>query len=120
MAVHLIVRITPWAPAKVRHSRVLTQLWLGLGALAAILFLLAGLGCTSGGGSPSTAAITSSPATGGTANSLVQANGGAQMSGDTTLGNQGLLGEQMTLKASTSANGTLQNESGLYPPVPGQ
>ena len=117
MAVSLIIRVAPWTPTKVRRSRRRTRLCLALGALAAILLLLIGFGCTSGGGPPASAQGSSTLPTNGTiTNLLVEASGGGQTSGDGSLANQGILGEQLTLKAAQSPDGTLQNQSGLYPP----
>ena len=124
MAVQLIVRIAPWTPANIRRSRRLTRLWLALGALVAVLLLLIGFGCTAGGGPP--AAATQGGSQGGTqsngttTNSLVEANGGGQASGDGSLVNQGILGADVTLNASRSADGTLLNQNGLLPPFSGQ
>lgn len=121
MAVQLIVRIAPWAPSRVRRARRLHRLWLTLGALAALLLLLIGFGCTSGGGPPAGAnTLNGPPANGTTLNSLVEASGGGQTSANGALGNQGILGQEVTLKASQSGDGTLQNQSGLYPPSSSQ
>jgi len=121
MAVLLKVRFAPDRQAG-RPARTAgeTFTWVALGAALVLLSLLTALGCTSGGGpAPAATGTTQPPPYVGTpSTSFLEANGGDQKSGDATLDNQAVFSQDLSLKVSTSADGTLQNESGYHPSVP--
>ena len=120
MTVHLILRFATAADAS-RSDRPSRErvAWLALGAALLVLSLLTALGCTSGGGPASTPAVTTPTGGGTTGGSTVayftEADGGDQKSSDGKLDNQGVIGQDLSLKATTSADGTLQNQGGFNP-----